>query len=128
MRDSRKPQLSFRLSADQLKAVLRADTIQDEAVTAMGRTWTEADDQGTGDADIINALDRLGSALAGDPSGPELDRRVEDVEDAAQMPPAETEFGLAEALRLRSELDAVIERLARFNPDAVVPRQVRRAA
>jgi hypothetical protein len=41
------------------------------------------------------------------------------VEDAAAMDDAETRIDLHTALRLRTELDAVIGKLGRFNPAAV---------
>lgn len=123
MRDSRKPQLAFRLSADQLHAVLRADHIQDQAVRYLGADWAEAG----GDADIIQAADKLADAIHTQDVD-ELDAAVDRFEDAAGMGHAETEVSLADALRLRDELDQVIARLARFNPAAALPAQVRRAA
>lgn len=129
MPESRTPGFSFGLTGDHLKGRLRVDAIQDAAVLDMAGQWLEADNDGTtGDTAVINTVDLLAEALTGDPTVEERDALVDAVESAAGMQGAEVEFGLADALRLRQELDVVIRRLARSGGPVALPRQRGEAA
>ncbi|RLL66962.1 hypothetical protein D7M15_08875 [Streptomyces sp. Z26] len=114
------------MTADWLRARVRVDAIQHDTLLALGRAWAEEG----GEADIARAADQLAEALSGDPSPEELDARVQAVEDAAAVDDAVVEFGLADAVRLRDELDAVIAVLSRFSRPRLdaVPQQDRGAA
>lgn len=115
---SKKPGLSFGLTSDWLRALLRVDQIRHDTLISLVTGWADDDARD----DVIAALDDLAEAMQSPREG-ELDALTEAVESAASMDYPQTEFGLADALRLRAELDAVIERLARFNPAAVLPSQ-----
>ncbi|MFD3802595.1 hypothetical protein ACFWTC_02975 [Streptomyces sp. NPDC058619] len=112
------PQLSVRLDATWMHGILRADKIRHDTLVSLATAW--ADDEGR-DL-IVAALDALAAAMQSPREG-ELDSLVEAVEDAAGMDDAEIRIDLHDALRLRNDLDAVIEKLARFNP-AVAARPV----
>ncbi|MFF4479506.1 hypothetical protein ACFY1A_21150 [Streptomyces sp. NPDC001520] len=118
---SKRPGLSASLTSDWLRGLLRVDQIRHDTLISLVTGWADDDARD----DVIDALDALAEAMRSPREG-ELDALVEAVEGAASMDYPQTEFGLADALRLRSELDAVIEQLARFNPAAVLP--ARRAA
>lgn len=115
---SKKPGLSFSLTSDWLTALLRVDQIRHDTLVSLVTGWADDDARD----DVIAALDDLAEAMQSPREG-ELDALVEAVEGAAAMDYPQVEFGLPDALRLRAELDAVIERLARFNPTAVLPAQ-----
>lgn len=115
---SRKPGFSFSLTSDWLKGLHRNDQIRHDTLISLVTGWADNDARD----DVIAALDDLAEAMRSPREG-ELDQLVEAVEGAASMDYPQQEFGLSDALRLRSELDAVIERLARFNPAAVLPAQ-----
>ncbi|MYZ37510.1 MULTISPECIES: hypothetical protein [unclassified Streptomyces] len=120
------PGLSVRLRSDWFKAIFRADLIRHHTLIALVQHWGDADAR----EDVINQLDALAEAVASPREG-ELDALTEAVEDAAAMDSAEIEIRLADALRLRDELDAVISKLTRFNPQrltAVATRPERRTA
>lgn len=110
----KRPDLSFRTDAMWTRAVLRVDAIQHRMLTGIGAAWNESG----GEDDIISAVTVLADVLEGDPSQPEVDAAVEAVGDAACLPDGEVELTLADALRLRAELDAAIQRLARFSSSA----------
>ncbi|WP_159073667.1 hypothetical protein [Streptomyces sp. RTd22] len=112
---SKKPGLSASLTSDWLKGLLRVDQIRHDTLVSLVTGWADDDARD----DVIAALDDLAEAMRSPREG-ELDALVEAVESAAAMDYPQQEFGLADALRLRAELDAVIERLARFNPAAAV--------
>ena len=118
---SRRSGFSFSLTADWLKGLHRNDQIRHDTFLGLVSTWAEP---GVRD-DVIARLDDLAAALQA-PRGGDLDGLTEAVEGAAGMEYPQLEFGLSDARRLRDELDAVIEQLARFNPAAVLP--VQRAA
>ncbi|MFF5589683.1 hypothetical protein [Streptomyces hygroscopicus] len=115
---SRRPGFSFSLTADWLRGLHRVDQIRHDTLVSLVTGWADDDTRD----DVIAALDDLAKAMQSPREG-ELDALVEAVEGAASMDYPQQEFGLADALRLRAELDAVIERLARFNPSVVVPGQ-----
>lgn len=100
--------LSVNLSADWLSARLRVDAIRRDTLTALAEAWHE--DEGG----VSEAIENLAETLAGDPSPEELDARVAGVEDVAAMDDAHTVIKLADATRLRGELDEVIATLDRF--------------
>lgn len=108
---SKKPGLSFTTSSDWLHGQHRNQQIRHDTLLGLVGTWTEPRVRD----DVIARLDDLAEALQSPREG-ELDALVEAVEGAAVMDWPQMEFGLADALRLRDELDTVIERLARFNP------------
>ncbi|MEU5608398.1 hypothetical protein AB0H03_06520 [Streptomyces sparsogenes] len=112
---SRKPGFSFSLTEDWLKGLHRNDQIRLDTLVGLVSGWG---DDATRD-DVIAALDALAEALQSPREG-ELDMLTDEIESAAAMDWPQTEFGLADAVRLRDELDAVIEQLARFNPAAAV--------
>lgn len=112
---SRRPGFSFGLTADWLRGLHRNDQIRHDTLISLVTGWACDDARD----DVIAALDALAEAMRSPREG-ELDALVEAVEGAASMDYAQVEFGLSDALWLRSELDAVIERLARFNPAAAV--------
>lgn len=123
---STRPPLSVRLRSDWLSAILRADLIRHHTLVSLVATWAEGDAR----EDTITQLDALAEAVHSPREG-ELDALTEAVEDAAAMDTAEVEIGLADALRLRDELDTVIASLSRFNPQrlaAVPARSDRRAS
>ncbi|THA56140.1 hypothetical protein [Streptomyces sp. A1136] len=110
---SSEPQLSVRLRADWLAGILRADQVRHDTLVSLAVAW------GSDEAreDISLQLDALAEAMQSPREG-ELDHLVQAVEDAAAMDYPEVEIDLRAALRLRAELDAVIEALGRFNPAA----------
>ncbi|MEU6758022.1 hypothetical protein [Streptomyces sp. NPDC046685] len=112
---SPEPQLSVRLRVDWLSAVLRADQIRHDTLVSLVAHWGNDEAR----EDILNQLGALAEAVTSPREG-ELDHLVQAVEDAAAMDDAEVEIDLHAALRLRAELDAVIEKLGRFNPAGVV--------
>ncbi|MFD6415950.1 hypothetical protein [Streptomyces sp. NPDC060194] len=115
---SNKPQLSAELRADDLAGVLRVDQIRHDTLVSLVATWGEPDARD----EVIDALDRLAEAVQSPRDEHELDALVEAVDGAAAMDYAQTEVRLLDALRLRSELDAVIRVLARRNPAAAEER------
>ncbi|NGO70243.1 hypothetical protein, partial [Streptomyces boncukensis] len=112
---SKKPGLSAGVDAAEMAVVLRVDAIQRGTLTAMARTVAESVEA---EDDVHTALMTLGEVVTGDASGPEEDAHVEALEEAACLDYAAVEIGLADAVRLRAELDAAIARLSRFNPAA----------
>lgn len=112
---SKKPGFSFGLTSDWLRGLLRVDQIRHDTLVSLVTGWADDDARD----DVIAALDDLAEAMQSPREG-ELDALTEAVESAAAMDYPQTEFGLADALRLRAELDAVIHELARFNPAAAV--------
>ncbi|MEV5140315.1 hypothetical protein AB0K71_06100 [Streptomyces syringium] len=114
---SKTPGLSFSLAADGLHIVLRADQIRHDTITGLVAEWQET---GTPD-DVTSAIEDLAEACRHDREADpaEVDARVEDVEAAACMGAARLVISLADAVRLRAELDAVIEGRNRFGAPAV---------
>lgn len=124
MTASRKPQLSIRVSEDWSRGRLRVDAVRTETLRQMGAAWAEPG----GQDDIIAALDTLAELAVGDPSPEELDAAVDRLEDVSCETRPEVEFGLEDALRMRDELDAVIAKLSRFNPQRAARRSAGVAA
>ncbi|QCX81116.1 hypothetical protein C9F11_37665 [Streptomyces sp. YIM 121038] len=114
MTESSKPQLSFSLRSDWLAAYLRVDQIRHDTLVGLVAAWSDPDARD----DVLAQLDALAETVASPREG-ELDALVEQVEGAAGMDDAQVEVRLDDALRLRAELDAVIAKLGRFNPDRV---------
>ncbi|MFF4576877.1 hypothetical protein ACFY15_00470 [Streptomyces sp. NPDC001373] len=112
---SREPGLSIRLDTMWLSGILRADQIRRDTLVSLVATWAEDEAR----ENVVLQLDALAKAVTSPKEG-ELDHLIEAVEDAAAMDDAEVRIDLTAALRLRAELDAVIETLGRFNPAAVV--------
>lgn len=108
---SSEPQMSIRLRADWLAGILRVDRVRHDTLVSLAVAW--ASDEAR--EDISLQLDALAEAMQSPREG-ELDHLVQAVEDAAAMDDAEIVIDLHTALRLRAELDAVIESLSRFNP------------
>ena len=102
---AQEPGLSIRHDMTWLTGILRADQIRRDTLVALVQHWA-SDEART---DII-------AEAVTSPREGELDALVQHVEDAAAMDDAQTRLDLAAALRLRGELDAVIAKLARFNP------------
>ncbi|MFF3622370.1 hypothetical protein [Streptomyces sp. NPDC002467] len=121
---AQEPGLSFRLDVTWLYGILRADAIRRDTLVSLVQTWAEDGAR----EDVIDQLDALAEAVQSPREG-ELDGLLEAVESAAAMDDAEVRIDLHAALRLRAELDAVIAKLARFNPTRVeLPRQQDRRA
>lgn len=125
---SPQPQLSLRLDATWLHGILRADQIRHDTLVSLVATWGDPDARD----DILAQLDALAEAVQSLREG-ELDALLEAVEGAAGMDDAEIRVDLHTLLRLRAELDDVIEKRGRFNPAAVarpivLPRQQDRRA
>lgn len=128
---SREPGLSFRLDATWLSGILRADQIRRDTLLSLATAW--GSDEGR--EDITLQLDALAEAMQSPRDG-ELDSLLDAVEGAAAMDDAEVPLDMARLLRLRAELDAVIEVAGRFNSAAVarpvllakLPQQERRAS
>lgn len=118
MTTSRKPQMSFRVSEDWQRGRLRMDAVRTETLRQMGAAWAEPG----GQDDIIAALDTLAELAVGDPTPEELEEAVDRLEDVSCETRPEVEFGLDDALRMRAELDQVIAKLARFNPQRAARR------
>ncbi|MEI5100363.1 hypothetical protein RB200_19775 [Streptomyces sp. PmtG] len=110
MNESSKPPLSITLRSDWLAAYLRVDQIRHDTLVSLVAAWSDPEAR----EDIVAQLDALAEAVASPREG-ELDALVEAVEGAAGMDDAQIEVRLDDAVRLRGELDAVIEQLARFN-------------
>lgn len=123
---SQVPDLSARVGVTHLRGVLRVDAIQRRTLLEMAAAWNE---QGAED-DIVSSMTVLADTVAGDPSEGEEGAAVEALAEAAMLQGAEVELTLSEAVRLRSELDAVIEKLSRGKASRVVGavRSVERAA
>lgn len=115
---AQEPGLSVRVDATWLAGIIRVDQIRHDTLVSLVARW------GSDDAreDILRQLDALAEAVCSPREG-ELDSLVGAVEDAAAMDDAETVIDLHTALRIRTELDAVIEKLGRFNK-ATVARPV----
>ena len=103
------PGLAVRTDAMWSCAVLRVDAIQHRTLREMAATWHEAG----GEDDIVSTMSVLADSVTGDTTIEEEDAAVEAVADAAILQDAEVELTLDQARRLRSELDAVIARIAR---------------
>lgn len=117
MNVSKKPQLSFSTASTQLSGLLRADAIRRNTLLSLATAW--ADDESR--EQLEAQLDALADAMRSPREG-ELDALLENVEDAAAMDDAHTELPMADLLRLRDELNAVIaETAGRFNPTLVPP-------
>jgi hypothetical protein len=126
MNESCKPQLSVSLDSTWSRAVLRVDAIRSDTLYQLGATWAEDD----GREDITEALDRLAELAVGSPTAAELDAGIDALDDAGCSEHADVRIGLADAVRLRAELDAAIAKLSRFGTAAakVVPHQRERGA
>ncbi|RYJ29396.1 hypothetical protein CU044_2137 [Streptomyces sp. L-9-10] len=111
---STKPPLSVRLRSDWLRGILRVDLIRHHTLIGLVQHWGDNDAR----EDVITQLDALAEAVQSPREG-ELDALTEAVEDAAALDTAEIDISLSDALRLRNELDAVIGRLSRFNPQRI---------
>lgn len=123
---AQEPGLSVRVDATWLAGILRADQIRRDTLVSLAVAW--GSDEGR--EDITLQLDALAEAMQAPREG-ELDHLINAVEGAAGMHDAETRIDLHTALRLRTELDAVIAKLGRFNPAAArrpFPRQQDRRA
>jgi hypothetical protein len=114
MTESTNPQLSVSLRSDWLAAFLRDDRNRSDTLVQLVAKWAEPKARD----EVLDALDALAEVVQGVAREGELDAAIEAVEGAASMDTAHTEIRLAEALRLRGELDAVIGKLSRFNPAA----------
>jgi hypothetical protein len=111
MNHSTKPQLSFRVGADGLHGILRADRVRRDTLVSLVADW----DDNKARKDGTTQLDALAEAIQSPREG-ELDGLIERVEETAAMQDAEVEVDMRDLLRLRDELDAVIEATAgRFN-------------
>ncbi|MFE3578768.1 hypothetical protein [Streptomyces vinaceus] len=128
---SREPGLSIRLDATWLSGILRADQIRRDTLLSLATAW--GSDEGR--EDLTLQLDALAEAMQSPRDG-ELDDLLDAIEGAAAMDDAEVPLDMARLLRLRAELDAVIEVVGRFNSTAAarpallakVPGQGRGAA
>lgn len=128
---SQEPGLSLRPDATWMHGILRADQIRHDTLVSLAVAW--GTDEGR--EDLILQLDALAEAMHAPREG-ELDHLVAAVEGAAGMDYAEIPVDLHTLLRLRSELDDVIEKRGRFNKAAVarpvllakVPEQPQRGA
>jgi len=110
---------SVRLRSDHLAAYLRADTIAHALIVGLARAWRD-----NGGA-VMDAFDRLGEALEGDPSPQELAALIRAVEDTADEPASPQMTLTAEdAVRLHEDLTDVVRVLTRFNPGRA-PARVR---
>lgn len=124
MNASKKPQLSFSTASTQLSGLLRVDAIRRNTLLSLATAW--ADDESR--EQLEAGLDALADAMRSPWEG-ELDQLAEAIEDAAAMDDAHTELSMADLLRLRAELDAVIANTAeRFNPAVVQPLPERQAS
>ncbi|MCY0960811.1 hypothetical protein [Streptomyces sp. H27-H5] len=114
---STNPPLSFRLDGMWLKAFLRVDRIRHDTLVSLVSGWSDTEVR----KDVTARLVALAEVMSSIRREGELDAAVEAVEDEASMHDAEIEIDLVDALRLRDELNVVIEKLARFNPAAARP-------
>lgn len=113
MTESSKPQLSFTTGVNGLHGVLRVDRIRTDTLVQLVAKWGETDARD----DVLDALDNLADIVHSARQEGELDAALEEVEDQASMDDAHIEVSMADLLRLRAELDAVIAATAgRFNP------------
>ncbi len=111
MNHSTKPQLSFSPDSNHLHGILRNGQNRHDTLVSLVAHWAD----GEAREDVINQLDALAEALQSPREG-ELDGLVERIEDAAAMHDPEIEVGMHDLIRLRDELNAVIEATAgRFN-------------
>lgn len=108
------PELSVTLDATWMNGRLRADDIRRSVILALAREWAE------NDAAVMYALDWAAEVQSGQATPEETDAAVANVEELTDDDTHLT-IGLADARRLRSELDAVIAKLERFEagPQAV---------
>lgn len=112
MPESSKPPLSFTTGANGLHGLLRADDIRLDTLIGLVATWDDPEAR----EDVINQLDALAEAVTSPRDG-ELDQLVQHVEDAAGMDTSHIEVQTPDLIRLRDELNAVIDGTAgRFNP------------
>ena len=121
---STNPQLSIRLRSDWLAAILRVDAIERHTLLGLVQHWSDPQARD----EVIDALDALAESWQSPRSAAELDGLVDDVADRAVLEDAQIDVSLADALRLRAELDAVIGTLSRFNPSRFPRQQDRRAS
>ena len=99
--------ITFRLAPGALVGRLSADILRRTTLLALVVEW--ADEQTR--ENVIVALDSL-AVVASDPvDEAELDHRIAAVECAADMDPADVTSGLDELVRLRDELDGVINEI-----------------
>lgn len=105
------PELAVTPSADWQSGRLRADPIRRSLILALAREWAEAE------TNVITALDRLAAVQAGNPTAAELDAAVAAVE-ACTDDDVHVDIDLGTAVRLHTQLDSLIDTLARFNPAA----------
>ncbi|MDJ1132439.1 hypothetical protein [Streptomyces iconiensis] len=109
MPETTRPELSVTLAADWMSARLRADDIIKNLLISLAEAWTASDGA------VMDALDALAEALQGDPSPKELDALVQALEGVTDGEEY-ARLDLADAERLRAELDKAIPKLARFGP------------
>ncbi|OXS35436.1 hypothetical protein [Streptomyces sp. XY006] len=110
---STKPQLSFELSADHLRSVLRVDQIRTDTLVQLVQHWGEPQSRD----DVIAALDELAAVMQGPRREGELDAALEQVEDVAGMDSPQVEVSIQDTHRLHAELTRVDTVLSRFNPE-----------
>lgn len=111
MPESSKPSLSFSTGTNKLHGVLRADKVRFDTLVSLVQHWADEESRDG----VIAQLDALAEAVTSPREG-ELDALVEHIEAGAAMDDAQVEVGMADLLRMRDELDAVIaETAGRFN-------------
>ncbi|MTE20248.1 hypothetical protein F0L17_14245 [Streptomyces sp. TRM43335] len=108
------PGLSIRTDEAWTRGILRADTIRYNTILDLADAYRE-DPNG-----VTAALAALADALINNVTPEERDALVEDIDDTTTGD-ATTDLTLHHAMRLRDELDTVINRLGRFNPKATQP-------
>lgn len=105
------PDLSIRTDEAWTRGILRADIIRHNTILDLADAYREDPDS------VTTALAALADALTGNPTPEERDALIEAV-DATTTGDATTDLTLHHAKRLRDELNTVVNRLGRFNPQA----------
>lgn len=108
---SNKPGLSWEISTDHLRGVLRVDAIRTDTLVQLVQHWhsdPDARDQ------VIAAREDLADTVSGPRREGELDAAVEQVEDVASMDSAHIEVGAHDVRRLLGELTEVERITGRF--------------
>ncbi|WP_406056295.1 hypothetical protein OG462_09255 [Streptomyces sp. NBC_01077] len=99
--------ISVRLAPGALLGRLSADILRQTTLLSLVADWSDEEARGN----VLAVLDNLAVVVADPTDEAEIRRRVLAVECAAEMDPADVSVSLDELLRLRDEMDRVINEI-----------------
>lgn len=104
---SNKPGLSWEISGDHLRGILRVDQIRNDTLIQLVQHWHSDPDARD---EIITALEDLAAIVASPRAEGELDAALQEVEDRAAMDDPQIEVDARDVRRLLAE-NAEVERV-----------------